>query len=128
MRLLGICCVWRRGLTSDSPRHSGITDSETGELVLGTRVVRIDPASAATSSAQPSGNRTKRGDGSEDGWVVQTVTDDGSGGEGTRAAVLAKTVINAAGLKSVLIAQPLAGGAELTAGFCARPLAARITS
>ncbi|BGP55547.1 hypothetical protein JCM8202_001651 [Rhodotorula sphaerocarpa] len=80
--------------------EKSITDSETGELVLGTRVVRIDPASAATSSAQSSGNRTKRGDGSEDGWVVQTVTDDGSGGEGTRAAVLAKTVINAAGLNA----------------------------
>lgn len=67
-------------------------ESETGEMVLGTRVVRID-------RAEPSGGG-KRGDGSEDGWIVQTVTANGPGGDATgdRAAVLAKTVINAAGL------------------------------
>ncbi|GAA5878929.1 hypothetical protein JCM3774_000662, partial [Rhodotorula dairenensis] len=71
--------------------EKSVIESETGELVLGTRVVRID-------RAEPSGGG-KRGDGSEDGWVVQTVTADGSGeGAGDRAAVLAKTVINAAGL------------------------------
>ncbi|GAA5895986.1 hypothetical protein JCM6882_005580 [Rhodosporidiobolus microsporus] len=69
-----------------------ITDSETGELVYGTRVVRIDRAEAKGGG--------KRGDGSEDGWVVQTVTDDGSGGEGARTSVLAKTVINSAGLNA----------------------------
>lgn len=70
--------------------YAGIIDSETGEMVLGTQVVRID-------RAEPSGGG-KRGDGSEDGWIVQTLTDDGSGRSGERAAVLAKTVINAAGL------------------------------
>ncbi|GAA5865704.1 hypothetical protein JCM1840_003225 [Sporobolomyces johnsonii] len=69
-----------------------IIDSDTGEVVYGTRVVRID-------RAEPSGGG-KRGDGSEDGWVVQTLTDDGSGGEGERASVLAKSVINAAGLNA----------------------------
>jgi hypothetical protein len=33
------------------------------------------------------------------GTKVQTLTDDGKGGEGERSAVLAKTLINAAGLK-----------------------------
>lgn len=70
--------------------EKSIIDSETGEMVLGTQVVRID-------RAEPSGGG-KRGDGSEDGWIVQTLTDDGSGRSGERAAVLAKTVINAAGL------------------------------
>ncbi|SCV71932.1 BQ2448_4626 [Microbotryum intermedium] len=68
-----------------------IMDSDTGELVYGTRFVRIDRAEAPN-------RRGKRGDGTEDGWVVQTVTDDGKGGEGERSAVLAKVVINAAGL------------------------------
>lgn len=61
-----------------------ITDSHTGELVYGTSVVRID---------------RQKGVGNEQGWVVQTVTDDGSGGEGERTAVLARSVVNAAGLK-----------------------------
>ncbi|GAA5854429.1 hypothetical protein JCM8547_001819 [Rhodosporidiobolus lusitaniae] len=69
-----------------------ISESDTGELVYGTRVVRIDRYEAAGGE--------KRGDGSEDGWVVQTVTDDGTGGEGERTAVLARTVINAAGLNA----------------------------
>lgn len=55
--------------------------------------------------AEPSGGG-KRGDGSEDGWVVQTLTADGQGGEGERTAVLAKSVINAAGLKCVRSLSP----------------------
>ncbi|GAA5925868.1 NAD(P)/FAD-dependent oxidoreductase [Sporobolomyces koalae] len=69
-----------------------ITESELGELVCGTRVVRIDRHEATGGG--------KRGDGSESGWVVQTVTDDGSGGEGDRNAVLAKAIVNAAGLNA----------------------------
>lgn len=71
--------------------EESISNSDMGELVYGTRVVRIDRAQGK--------NGGKRGDGSEDGWVVQTVTDDGSGGDGERASVLVKVVINAAGLK-----------------------------
>ena len=66
-------------------------DSELGELVYGTRVIRIDRVEGKSGG--------KRGDGTEDGWVVQTLTDDGKGGEGERSAVMAKMVINAAGLK-----------------------------
>lgn len=73
------------GLMADLERE--VMDSDKGEVVYGTRVVRIDRLEG------------KRGDGSEEGWVVQTVTDDGAGGEGERSAVLAKVVINAAGLK-----------------------------
>ncbi|GAA5874565.1 hypothetical protein JCM16303_002906 [Sporobolomyces ruberrimus] len=69
-----------------------IIDSDGGELVYGTRVVRID------RHDPPGGG--KRGDGTENGWVVQTVTDDGSGGEGERTSVLAKSVVNAAGLNA----------------------------
>ncbi|GAA5978133.1 hypothetical protein JCM5350_007407 [Sporobolomyces pararoseus] len=70
-----------------------ITENEKGELVLGTRVVRIDKYQTL------GGN--KRGDGTEDGWVVQTVTDDGTGsGTGERTAVLARSVVNAAGLNA----------------------------
>ncbi|KAK4056717.1 hypothetical protein OIO90_002269 [Microbotryomycetes sp. JL221] len=72
--------------------EKGIADSATGELVYGTRVVRID-------RHQVKGGN-KRGDGSEDGWIVQTLTDDGKGGDGEQSAVLAKTVINAAGLNA----------------------------
>lgn len=69
----------------------GLADQESSELVYGTKVVRIDRVESKGGS--------KRGDGSEDGWIVQTLTDDGKGGDGERSAVLAKTVINAAGLK-----------------------------
>lgn len=78
-------------LNSTTLLMTEITDSETGELVYGTRVVRIDRHELSGGG--------KRGDGTENGWVVQTVTDDGSGGDGERTAVLAKSVINAAGLK-----------------------------
>jgi 2-hydroxyglutarate dehydrogenase len=71
--------------------ESEIAESDTGELVYGTRVVRIDRAQAKPGA--------KRGDGSEDGWVVQTLTGNGMGKEGERSAVLAKVVVNAAGLK-----------------------------
>lgn len=94
-------------LPSPPSAAAEITDSETGELVLGTRVVRID-------RAEPTGGG-KRGDGSEDGWIVQTVTDDGSGGEGARTAVLAKSVINSAGLKCVFLARDHRMPARLTA-------------
>lgn len=70
-----------------------IENSEQGQIVLNTKVVRID-------RMQGSGMGSKRGDGTEDGWVVQSVSgEDEFGNGGIRSAVLAKVVINAAGLK-----------------------------
>lgn len=71
--------------------EKGIEDSGQGELVYGTKVVRVDRVEGKAGS--------KRGDGVEDGWVVQTVTKDGKGGWGVPSSVLAKVVVNAAGLK-----------------------------
>lgn len=71
--------------------ESIIEESEQGQVVLGTKVVRID---------RMEGSGGKRGDGSEEGWVVQSITgEDEFGNGGERSAVLAKVVINAAGLK-----------------------------
>ncbi|KAH7916696.1 pyridine nucleotide disulfide oxidoreductase-like protein [Hygrophoropsis aurantiaca] len=67
-----------------------ILDSEGGELVYSTRVVRVDPYK-------------KSGPGSEDGWVVQTVTEDAQEGD----ALLARNLINASGLSSNLILNTL---------------------
>ncbi|KAH7931254.1 pyridine nucleotide disulfide oxidoreductase-like protein [Leucogyrophana mollusca] len=67
-----------------------ISDSEGGELVYSTRVVRVDPHKHSAST-------------SEDGWVVQTVTEDAQEGD----ALLARTLINASGLSSNLILNAL---------------------
>ncbi|KAI0776047.1 NAD dehydrogenase [Trametes elegans] len=58
-----------------------ITDAESCELVYSTRVVRVDPSR------------------DEPGWVVQTLTGDADEGD----ALLARTVINCAGLTAPLI-------------------------
>lgn len=60
-----------------------ITDSSSGELVYGTRVVRVD--------AHP------------EGWVVQLVTGDSSDSE----AILARTLINSSGLSGALVINSL---------------------
>lgn len=59
--------------------EKGVLESEMGEVVVGTKAVRIDKAEG----------------GQREGWVVQLDT----GGE--RSAVKAKVVVNAAGLKYV---------------------------
>ena len=80
-------------------------DSDTGEIVYGSQVVRIDKAKSSSEGK-------RGGDGSEEGWVVQTVTRDGSGGEGERSAVLAKTVINAAGLNAHHVVNQVLDGSD----------------
>ncbi|KAF8631166.1 hypothetical protein AX15_002505 [Amanita polypyramis BW_CC] len=72
-----------------------IIESEGGQLVYSSRVVRIDPykRSAMTS-------RTTDLVAAEDGWVVQTVADE----HGQQSdALLARTVVNASGLSSTFI-------------------------
>jgi len=66
-----------------------ILESEGGELVYSTRVVRVDPCRGAETP-------------SHDGWVVQTVTDGAQGD-----ALLAKTLINASGLSANLVLNSL---------------------
>lgn len=72
--------------------EKGIEESDGGEVVYGTKVVRID-------RLENLGGR--KGDGSEEGWVVQTVTGGSAMEEGERNAVLCRAVINSAGLKYV---------------------------
>ncbi|KAF9224297.1 pyridine nucleotide disulfide oxidoreductase-like protein [Gyrodon lividus] len=64
-----------------------ILESEGGELVYSTRVVRVDPYTSPYN----------------DGWVVQTVTEDAREGD----ALLAKTLINASGLSANLVLNSL---------------------
>lgn len=65
-----------------------ISESDSGSVVCGTRVVRVDPA--------------------EDGWVVQLSTDPQGAGEPSQTdSVLAKTVINSTGLSGPFIINSL---------------------
>lgn len=66
-----------------------MTEQGDAGVVYGTKVVRVD-ASEDTGR----GARGKRGDSGNAGWVVQTENESGE-----RAAILARCVINSAGLK-----------------------------
>ncbi|KAJ6627494.1 FAD dependent oxidoreductase [Mycena sp. CBHHK59/15] len=67
--------------------ETDIIDSESGELVYSTSVVRVDPYTGSSADT---------------GWVVQMVT-----GDGDTDAILVKTVINATGLSAPLIVNSL---------------------
>ncbi|EIW82504.1 NAD dehydrogenase [Coniophora puteana RWD-64-598 SS2] len=69
-----------------------IAESENGELVYSTDVVRVDPCKSGGSIL-----------GEEAGWIVQTVTN----GAEESDAMLARTLINASGLSSNLILNSL---------------------
>lgn len=75
-----------------------IIDSDGGELVYSTRVVRVDPYEHST---QTSGSADVGA--LDDGWVVQTVTEGAEEGD----ALLARTLINASGLSGSLILNSL---------------------
>ncbi|EIM21158.1 FAD dependent oxidoreductase [Wallemia mellicola CBS 633.66] len=65
-----------------------ITDAESSELVYGTNVVRIDPYNID--------NVSRKGEGDDRGYVVQMLTE----GSDTTDALLARSVINCAGLNA----------------------------
>jgi 2-hydroxyglutarate dehydrogenase len=71
-----------------------IIDSDGGELVYSTRVVRIDPFQRTNKPLNAPSI-----DAAMDGWVVQTVTGNAEDGD----SVLARTLINTSGLSSTLI-------------------------
>ncbi|KAL0949169.1 hypothetical protein HGRIS_009249 [Hohenbuehelia grisea] len=84
-----------------------ITESEGGELICSTRVVRIDPYKpAAGSSATQDDN----------GWVVQMVTSNADSSD----AVLAHTVINATGLSGPFLSNALVPKSSRTPMYYAR--------
>lgn len=70
-----------------------ISESEGGELVFSTRVVRVDPHKCEGSPKSAL----------EEGWVVQTVTENAEQGD----VLLARTLINASGLSANLILNSL---------------------
>lgn len=78
-----------------------IGESNSGELVYSTRVVRVDPY----HSHQPTG--TLLPDGTSEGWVVQTVTSTDSKAETDSDALLARVLINASGLNANLVLNSL---------------------
>lgn len=67
-----------------------MTEEGDAGVVYGTRVVRIDP-----SEDTGKGAKGRRGDSGSAGWVVQTENESGE-----RAAILAKCVVNSAGLNA----------------------------
>lgn len=73
-----------------------IIDSEGGDLVYSTRVVRIDPYLQTAASPETKGATR--------GWVVQTVT---GGEDGGADAIFTKALINAGGLSAPLILNSL---------------------
>ncbi|KAJ3548820.1 hypothetical protein NMY22_g1123 [Coprinellus aureogranulatus] len=72
-----------------------IIESENGQISYMTRVVRLDPYQRAKRPANIPDL--------DSGWVVQAATGDAQEGD----AILAKTVINAAGLSSTLVLNSL---------------------
>ncbi|CAL1700504.1 unnamed protein product [Somion occarium] len=88
-----------------------ITESEGGELVYSTRVVRVDPYyGSSLVRDQPSG------DAREEGWVVQTVTGDQEESD----PLLARTLINASGLSANVILNSLVPQDQRIAMYYAR--------
>ncbi len=80
-----------------------LLDAENAEVVYDTKVVRVDPSEVRAASTS-----SKRGDhGSNDGWIVQTVTSETSGTSSEADALLAKVVINTSGLNAPMVLNSL---------------------
>ncbi|TKY88616.1 hypothetical protein EX895_002605 [Sporisorium graminicola] len=89
-----------------------LLDADNAEIVYDTKVVRVDP-----NQPDPGAVNCKRGsDGSQDGWIVQTLTSESSSStSGNADSLLAKVVINASGLNAPMVLNSLLselGGAE----------------
>lgn len=92
-----------------------IDDSANGALVYATSVARIDPFASSSAAALP--------DAPDAGWVVQTVTGatlDTADATSDSTALLARTVINAAGLSAPLILNGIVPEAERVPMYFAR--------
>ncbi|SPO24280.1 uncharacterized protein UTRI_03548 [Ustilago trichophora] len=92
----------RTGIVSShelmSSLERDLLESDNAEIVYDTKVVRVDP-----NEPDRTATNSKRGnDGSQDGWVVQTVTSDSEAD-----ALLAKVVINASGLNGPMVLNSL---------------------
>ncbi|KAF7353080.1 Delta-9 fatty acid desaturase protein [Mycena venus] len=83
-----------------------IIDSDGGDLVYSTRVVRVDPSTTASPDVEGDGR----------GWVVQMVTNDATEGD----AIFTKTLINATGLSAPLIVNSLLPEAQRIPLYYAR--------
>lgn len=81
-----------------------LLDAENAEIVYDTKVVRVDPNQPDRSAVS-----SKRGsDGSQDGWIVQTLTSDSGDSSAADAdALLAKVVINTSGLNAPMVLNSL---------------------
>ncbi|KAJ7283462.1 NAD dehydrogenase [Mycena rebaudengoi] len=88
-----------------------IMESDGGELVYSTRVVRIDPYRGSQVSTGSPGI-----DADDRGWVVQMVTGEAAEGD----AMLARTLINAAGLSAPLLLNSILPEAKRIPMFYAR--------
>ena len=75
-----------------SSLEKDIQDSEGGQLVYETKVIRVDPYKKSTRT-----DSVPDIDAAEDGWVVQTSS------RGELYAILARNLINASGLASTLV-------------------------
>ncbi len=81
-----------------------LLEADNAEIVYDTKVVRVDPNQPDASAVN-----SKRGtDGSQDGWVVQTITSESSYSSPEDAdALLAKVVINSSGLNGPMVLNSL---------------------
>ncbi|SJX65124.1 uncharacterized protein SRS1_15945 [Sporisorium reilianum f. sp. reilianum] len=81
-----------------------LLDADNAEIVYDTKVVRVDPNQPDRSAVN-----SKRGtDGSQDGWIVQTLTSESSDSTASDAdSLLAKVVINASGLNAPMVLNSL---------------------
>uniref|UniRef100_V5F1E2 L-2-hydroxyglutarate dehydrogenase, mitochondrial n=1 Tax=Kalmanozyma brasiliensis (strain GHG001) TaxID=1365824 RepID=V5F1E2_KALBG len=80
-----------------------LLEADNAEIVYDTKLVRVDPNEPDRSAV----NSKRGGDGSQDGWIVQTVTSESSSSSSDADALLAKVVINTSGLNAPIVLNSL---------------------